>query len=120
VVVPTTPSPFRLDIALASLEKLISLKPKVLYYSHFGNAEDAIEKLRAYANQLKLWARIAKQGLENGEGLAAISKRILESDEAVRKAKDYIQAHTVLSETVLGESVQGVINFVEKFKHIPT
>jgi len=120
VVVPTTPSPFRLDIALASLEKLISLKPKVLYYSHFGNAEDAIEKLRAYANQLKLWARIAKQGLENGEGLAAISKRILESDEAVRKAKDYIQAHTVLSETVLGESVQGVIDFVEKFKHIPT
>ena len=120
VVVPTTPSPFRLDIALASLEKLISLKPKVLYYSHFGNAEDAIEKLRAYANQLKLWARIVKQGLENGEGLAAISKRILESDEAVRKAKDYIQAHTVLSETVLGESVQGVINFVEKFKHIPT
>ncbi len=120
VVVPTTPSPFRLDIALASLEKLISLKPKVLYYSHFGNAENALEKLRAYANQLKLWARIAKQGLENGEGLAAISKRILKSDEAIRKAKDYIQAHTVLSENVLGESVQGVIDFVEKFKQIPT
>ncbi|MEM2105736.1 MAG: MBL fold metallo-hydrolase [Candidatus Bathyarchaeia archaeon] len=119
VIVPTTPSPFRLDIALSSLDKLINLKPKVLYYSHFGKAKNAIEKLQAYANQLKLWARIAKQGLENGEGLAAISKRILESDEAIRKAKDYIQTHTVLSETVLGESVQGVVDFVEKFKQIP-
>lgn len=119
MIVPTTPSPFRLDIALASLDKLINLKPKVLYYSHFGKAKNAIEKLQAYANQLKLWARIAKQGLENGEGLAAISKRILESDEAIRKAKDYIQTHTVLSETVLGESVQGVVDFVEKFKQIP-
>ncbi|MEM3459300.1 MAG: MBL fold metallo-hydrolase [Candidatus Bathyarchaeia archaeon] len=119
VIVPTTPSPFRLDIALASLDKLINLKPKVLYYSHFGKAENAIEKLQAYSNQLKLWARIAKQGLENGEGLAAISKRILESDEAIRKAKDYIETHAVLSETVLGESVQGVVDFVAKFKQIP-
>lgn len=119
VIVPTTPSPFRLDIALASLDKLINLKPNVLYYSHFGKAENAIEKLQAYANQLKLWARIAKQGLENGEGLAAISKRILEIDEAIRKAKDYIETHTVLSETVLGESVQGVVDFVAKFKQIP-
>ncbi|MBX5328941.1 MAG: MBL fold metallo-hydrolase [Candidatus Bathyarchaeota archaeon] len=119
VIVPTTPSPFRLDIALASLDKLINLKPKVLYYSHFGKAENAMEKLQTYVNQLKLWARIAKQGLENGEDLADISKRILESDEAIRKARDYIQSHAVLSETVLGESVQGVVDFVEKFKQIP-
>jgi len=46
VIVPTTPSPFRLDVALASLDKLISLKPKALYYSHFGNAYSAVEKLQ--------------------------------------------------------------------------
>ena len=120
VIVPTTPSPFRLDVALASLDKLISLKPKVLYYSHFGKAYNAVEKLQTYAQQLKLWAKITKQGIENKESLEAISKRIIESDVAVQKAKEYIKAHPVLSETVLNESVRGFIDFVEKFKEIPT
>lgn len=120
VIVPTTPSLFRLDVALASLDKLISLKPKVLYYSHFGKAYNAVERLQTYAQQLKLWAKITRQGIENKESLEAISKRIIESDVAVQKAKEYIKAHPVLSETVLNESVRGFIDFVEKFKEIPT
>ena len=119
VIVPTTPSPFRLDVALASLDKLISLKPKALYYSHFGKAYNAVEKLQTYAQQLKLWAKITRQGIENKDSLEAISKRIIESDVAVQKAKEYIKAHPVLSETVLNESVWGFIDFVEKFKEIP-
>ena len=46
VVVPTTPPPFRLDIALASLDKLISLNPTVLYFSHFGKADNAVQRLK--------------------------------------------------------------------------
>jgi glyoxylase-like metal-dependent hydrolase (beta-lactamase superfamily II) len=120
VVVPTTPPPFRLDIALTSIDKLTGFKPKVLYYSHFGKAYDAVNKLQTYSRQLKLWAKIAKQGLENKENLETISGKILESDMAVRRAKEYIEAHQVLSETVLGESVQGVVDFVEKYGEVPT
>lgn len=119
VIVPTTPAPFRLDIALASLDKLKALKPSVLYYSHFGKAGNAVEKLQAYERQLKLWAKIAKQGVENREGLEAIGNRIMESDAAVRKAKEYIKAHSVLGETVLKESVLGVMDFVDKFGDFP-
>jgi glyoxylase-like metal-dependent hydrolase (beta-lactamase superfamily II) len=115
VIVPTTPSPFRLDIALASLDKLIRLKPEVLYYSHFGKAYNAVEKLQTYTQQLKLWAKIAKQGIENKDSLEAISKRIIESDVAVQKAKEYIKVHPFLSETVFNESVRGFMDFVEKF-----
>jgi glyoxylase-like metal-dependent hydrolase (beta-lactamase superfamily II) len=116
VIVPTTPAPFRLDIALTSLDKLKALKPTVLYYSHFGKADNAVEKLQAYERQLRLWAKIARHGVENKEGLEAISNRILESDAAVRKAKEYIKAHSVLGETVLNESVFGVMDFVDKFR----
>jgi glyoxylase-like metal-dependent hydrolase (beta-lactamase superfamily II) len=119
VIVPTTPSPFRLDIALASLDKLKGLKPRVLYYSHFGKASGAARKLKIYEEQLRLWAKIVKHGVENKEGLEAIRKMILDSDVAVRKAEEYIKTHAVLSETVLGESVQGFIDFVEKFGVIP-
>jgi glyoxylase-like metal-dependent hydrolase (beta-lactamase superfamily II) len=118
VVVPTTPPPFRLDIALASLEKLINLKPRFLYYSHFGKAQNAIEKLRAYVKQLRLWAAIAKQGIEKGENLEAISSRICESDAAVQKASEYIKNHPILSKTVLNQSVEGVMKFVEKFGNV--
>jgi glyoxylase-like metal-dependent hydrolase (beta-lactamase superfamily II) len=117
VIVPTTPPPFRLDIALSSLDKLASLKPTILYYTHFGKALNAIEKLGLYAKQLKLWARIAKQVLDEGEGenLEMVRRRIAESDEAVRRAVEYIKSHRVLGETVLRESVRGVVEFVKSF-----
>lgn len=114
VIVPTTPAPFRLDIAMASLERLISLKPEHLFYSHFGRADDTIKKLQTYARQLTLWAKIAKQGIENKESLDVISRRILDSDKSVREAAEYIKAHAILNKTVLSQSVQGIVEFVEK------
>jgi glyoxylase-like metal-dependent hydrolase (beta-lactamase superfamily II) len=114
VIVPTTPPPFHLNVALESLDKLMRLKPKVLYYSHFGKAGNAIEKLQTYVRQIGLWEKIAKEGLEKKEDLEAIKKRIIENDEAVKKALKYLRGHMVLSETTLKESIQGFIEFVKR------
>ena len=119
VIVPTTPPPFRLDIALASLDKLIHLKPRVLYYSHFGKAYNAVEKLQTYAQQLVLWSKIVKKGMDNEESLKVISERIMQSDGTIQEAKEYIKAHPILSETVLNESVRGFMDFAEKSKIPP-
>jgi hypothetical protein len=94
---------------------LLNLKPKALYYSHFGNASNAVEKLQTYIRQIRLWARIAKQGIDNHESLDRIRQRIVEGDPAVKKAEEHIKAHPVLSDTTLHESVQGFIDFVEKY-----
>jgi glyoxylase-like metal-dependent hydrolase (beta-lactamase superfamily II) len=115
VVVPTIPPPFHLDASLASLDRLIGLNPKALYYSHFGRATNAVEKLRAYGNQLKLWVSIAEEGLRNKQGFEAIRGKILESDESVRKAVRLVKAHPVLGGVVLDHSVQGALKFVEKY-----
>ena len=64
VIVPTTPPPFHLDAALASLDKLISLNPTALYFSHFGKATDAVQRLKDYKVQLQLWADIAEDGVK--------------------------------------------------------
>lgn len=119
VVVPTIPAPFRLDGALASLEKLIRLNPKALYYSHFGKATDAVEKLRAYGQQLKLWVSIAEEGLENHQGFEVICDNIVKSDDSIRKALQLMKAHPILSGTVLNNSVWGAIKYVEKFGNVP-
>jgi glyoxylase-like metal-dependent hydrolase (beta-lactamase superfamily II) len=118
-VVPTTPAPFRLDIALASLDRLIKLEPKALYYSHFGEASDPVGKLRAYAGQLKLWTEIARDGIEKGQDLETVRERILKTDPSIRKAVDFVKAHPVLNETVLNNSVQGIMEFAEKHGSAP-
>jgi len=119
VVVPTTPAPFRMDVALASLGKLVALNPSALYYSHFGRASDVVGKLRAYEAQLRLWARIAKRGLDSGEGLEQISRHIAEEDAAIRWAAERIRKNAVLNKTVLNQSVFGVVDFVAKFGDVP-
>lgn len=115
IIVPTTPAPFRLDMALASLEKMASLKPSTLYYTHFGKAENASEKLQFYAKQLKLWASIAKETLEEGESLDAMRKKVLERDEAARKALEHVKAHRVFSEKSLVGSMLGIFEYVKNF-----
>lgn len=114
VVVPTTPAPYRLDIALASLQKIADLKPEFLYYSHFGKTHNSIERLQDYVNQLKLWAEIAREGMGKGEDLERISRRIIEGDVALQKAEGFIRNHPVLCKTVLNQSVEGIMRFVQK------
>jgi glyoxylase-like metal-dependent hydrolase (beta-lactamase superfamily II) len=114
-VVPTTPAPFRLDTALAALDKLANLKPKALYYSHFGEASRPIERLRAYGDQMRLWAKIARQGIENRESLETVRQRIVKSDPQVAKTARILEEHPVLNETVLNNSVQGFMEFAEKY-----
>ncbi len=114
VVIPTSPPAFRLDIALASLEKLIGFNPAVLYYSHFGKAGDAVQRLRDYAEQIRLWASIATEGVKNGRSAEAIRDRILSEDKAMRKIASFLKAHPIYMKTAIENSVQGFIDYAAK------
>lgn len=114
VVTPTTPPPFYLESALASLDKLISLKPSVLYYSHFGRADNAVQRLQDYKVQLQLWAQIAEDGVKKNQSVEEIRNRILSEDKVMRLLADFIKAHKIYSVTVLENCVQG---FIEYAKH---
>lgn len=113
-VVPTAPPPFRLDIALASLDKLLSLNPKALYYSHFGKASDAVKRLQDYALQIKLWADIAAEGIKNRQSPEVIRERILAEDKVMGKLASFLKSHPIYAKTVLENSVQGFVDFAEK------
>jgi len=119
-IAPTTPVPFRLDSALVAVDKLISLKPKALHYSHFGDASNPVGRLKAYAKQLRLWAKIARQGIQEKQSLEEVRQKIIENDRQIQKAVKFIEAHPVLSETVLSDSVQGFMQFAEKSRGNPS
>jgi glyoxylase-like metal-dependent hydrolase (beta-lactamase superfamily II) len=119
VVVPTTPAPFYLESQLASLQKLVNLNPRNLCYSHFGRATDAVKKLKMYGKQLKLWVSIAEQGFEKHQGLDAVRDEIVRRDESVQKVMRLIKDHPILSMTVLNNSVEGVVKYVERIRTAP-
>lgn len=114
IVFPTTPPPFRPDIALASLDKLIALNPGFLFYSHFGKASGAVERLRNYQVQIKTWLNIVKEGVHRGDTSDVIRERIFREDESVRKAVPTLRENPIYRKTLIENSVQGFIEFVAK------
>lgn len=114
VVVPTTPPPFYLESALASLDKLIRLKPSALYFSHFGKATDAIERLKSYKVQLQLWADIAEKGVKENLSLEEIRDRIIAKDQVMTNIADYIKTHRIYSKTVLENCVRGFVEYAKR------
>ena len=114
VVVPTTPPPFYLDAALSSLDKLINLKPTALYFSHFGKANNAVERLKDYKLQLQLWADIAEEGVGKNWSLEQIRDKIVAEDAAMRLVADFVKSHRIYSKTVLENCVRGFIEYVKQ------
>jgi glyoxylase-like metal-dependent hydrolase (beta-lactamase superfamily II) len=113
VVFPTTPPPFRPDIALESLDKLIALNPAVLYYSHFGKADDAVKRLRGYQAQIKLWLGIVKDGIQKGDSAEAIRERIFREDTTVTRAVPALKSNPVHRRTLIENSPRGFIEFIQ-------
>jgi glyoxylase-like metal-dependent hydrolase (beta-lactamase superfamily II) len=114
VVVPTTPPPFYLDSALTSLDKLISLKPTALYFSHFGKANNAIQRLKDYKQQLKLWADIAEEGVRKNQSFEEIRDSILAEDIVMGQVLNFVKAHQIYSKTILENCVRGFIEYAKQ------
>jgi glyoxylase-like metal-dependent hydrolase (beta-lactamase superfamily II) len=113
-VFPTTPPPFLPDLSLASLEKLIKLNPKALFYSHFGKATDATTCLRNYEAQIRLWLRITLEGVRNNESAEAIQARIFAEDLSIREVIPALMSNPFDRKTLVENSIQGFIDYAEK------
>jgi glyoxylase-like metal-dependent hydrolase (beta-lactamase superfamily II) len=110
-VFPTTPPPFRPDIAIASLDKMNRLNPKLLCYSHFGDSPDAVRRLRSYQLQIKRWLVLAEAGLKRGDSDEEIRETILREDETIRKTVPALKANVVHRKTLIENSVRGFLEF---------
>lgn len=112
-VFPTTPQPYRPDYALASLDKLINLNPKILFYSHFGASSEAVKRLRAYQVQIKRWLNTATEGVKRGDSEEAIREAILSGDETIQRAVPLLKANPVHRKTLIENSVRGFVEFAK-------
>ncbi|MGD8506388.1 MAG: MBL fold metallo-hydrolase [Candidatus Bathyarchaeota archaeon] len=112
--IPTTPPPLHLEMKLNSIEKLKKLEPKLLCYTHFGHTNNAVDRMQAYVEQLKLWAKIVSESTGRGDDQEAIYARIMEHDPSMKKAEEFIKRHIMLRQSVVLQSIQGFIQYFER------
>jgi len=114
VVTVNTPPPFHLELALSSLQRLIQMKPRWLYYSHFGPADKAVKKLKDYAARLKLWGEIILEGMKRGESLDVLSRRISEKEPISPDVANYIKNHLILSRGIIIPNFYGFMDYFKR------
>jgi len=111
---PTTPPPFYLESAIASLDKLISHRPSALYYSHFGKVDDAIRRLRGYKAQLFMWDKIMQSTVTQNKSFEQIIEYVLTEDPLMKALSNFLQGHKIYSKTAIENSVQGFVEYAKK------
>lgn len=104
---PGAPPPFDVKQALASIEKLIELKPRMICYGHFGCYDNAVARLARFREQLLFWHEtvnsMAGAGRKPEEILAVLKNQDRNLDYLDRLNRDeYRQEHLFLINTIEG------------------
>jgi len=100
-----TPPPFKLEVTLASVDKLTALKPRKLCYSHFGCYDKALERLEIYRKKLLEWYEIINQAAHMGKDPEQILQRLREKDRDL----DYLDS---LDSDVYSRETSLIINSI--------
>jgi glyoxylase-like metal-dependent hydrolase (beta-lactamase superfamily II) len=111
---PTTPPPFYLESSIASLDKLISCRPLMMYYSHFGKTDDAIRRLRGYKAQLLLWKKIVQEAVEQNKNFEQIIGCVLTEDPLMSALSSFLRGHKIYSKTAIENSICGFAEYIKK------
>jgi len=77
----TTPPPFRRSDYLASIDRMITLQPRLLAYGHYGCFPDAVARLLRTKEKVSTWYEIAQAGVKAGKTPEQVAQDIREKDK---------------------------------------
>ncbi|MEM1578592.1 MAG: MBL fold metallo-hydrolase [Archaeoglobaceae archaeon] len=108
---PATPPRFMYEVAIASLEKLLTLGSKRVCFAHFGFKRDSVEIVERAIKQLKLWVStvydiVCRRDVRDEKEIARIAREeLLEKDskfsnyklldEDIKKREDFFINNTL-------------------------
>jgi|Deesub1362A_J573_1020465.scaffolds.fasta_scaffold00274_37 glyoxylase-like metal-dependent hydrolase (beta-lactamase superfamily II) len=109
-LIPTTPPPFRLDLAVKSLERFEGLNPLYIGFTHFGmsQADDYLDKA---IEKKKLWVQVAEEVVEAGGGVEELHAKLLEVDEDYRNLCRYYSSSDIILR-MYKVGLMGLVEFV--------
>lgn len=112
---PATPPRFLLDVALASLDRMIELAPRYLVIAHYGLVEPALDYLRIGRRQLNLWVRgvAATSAAPAAEREAAMIAWLLAHDPVYRHVALLPPDIQARERYFLGNTLRGMTEYVD-------
>lgn len=75
-----TPTPFKLEETLSSIDKLIALEPQKLCYGHYGCYDDGLERLKRYREKLLVWHEVVTSAARAGKNTEQILSLLKDKD----------------------------------------
>lgn len=118
VVLPSAPTPFFLESALGSLDRMIALKPDRVCYAHFGCSGEGVRRLQQYKEQLNLWLGVIAQAEKAGSSVHEVYKELEEADEMVGAAKEALDRNSMFKDNVL-LSIEGFLDHLNRLNSPP-
>ncbi|MBI4228676.1 MAG: MBL fold metallo-hydrolase [Deltaproteobacteria bacterium] len=117
VLLPISPPPFKLELAIKSIEAMISAQPQLIAFTHFDVSKNGSQVLRKYYRQLMIWSReikriVVKDIRDKGEMLDFISKR----DKDLRRFLENSDSFLGIRRGV-ESGLEGILQLVSEEKH---
>ncbi len=119
---PATPPVFKLDNALASIDRMLALEPRYLVIAHYGLVEPAQEYLRIGRNQLELWVEgvrlnCLERGADESAGETAEERLfawLQEHDPTYRLINELPPAIFARERYFLGNTMRGMLGYLRE------
>jgi glyoxylase-like metal-dependent hydrolase (beta-lactamase superfamily II) len=115
---PATPPRFILEVALASVDRMIALRPERMVFAHYGMVDSAGEHLAIARNQLLLWVEgaVAVSKVAEGEREEAMRVWLLEHDEHYRNVTQLPEDIQARERYFFGNTYRGMAEYVTSGK----
>ena len=114
IILPSSPPPnFDLELCVNTLERLIELKPSLIYFSHFGVTNQAEEYLRLVIDKALAWGDIVT-GVVKEHGSDGAEEKILARVSAELepiRGKEFLYEH--LTKDSLVNSISGYLKYYQ-------
>lgn len=112
---PATPPRFKLEISLASIDRVIALNPGIICFGHYGYSSDPGPFLQQARRQLLLWTDTVREELQKDrEGLdERVIASLKQTDPAFANLDVIDPDLRVREEDFVKNSIRGIQGYVE-------
>lgn len=111
---PATPPRFILEVALASIDRMIALAPRRMVFAHYGLVENAVAHLKIARRQLLTWVRgvASLATLDESHREAALVAWLMEHDEQYRNIEQLPADIRARERHFFGNTLRGMSEYV--------
>ncbi len=113
--VPVSPTPYRHDRQMETLERLRETGPGLLCYSHFGPRSSATERLARVHAKYRSWMALARKGYDQGADLQTIHRQLM-AHHPDAAATEQINADRFPQRDTHLRSLEGMIGYCDWVK----